>query len=434
MPEVGGDAFFEGGADGGEVVVGGGKLFVAVGEEVVGAGIGEPEQAVDGAVGADGGDVEGRIVGVLDDEAQLRDALLGEGHGEAVGGEAGQVDAGDDAVGDGAPAVAAVDHGRHLDGGDTVEVAGGGFEVEAGERRAAGVEGDFRGVGVAVLADLQAGMGPFLEDGVVIGEDRGFLPEFHAGDAEGGLKEVGGDALVLAVGLDEMDERLGALLGGVVDFDGEMAAVVGRQGDVRAAEIHEAGVVEDFGLGERVPELAVIAAGDADAADEVLERRVDGEAGGGGRIGGQVEAGVDAVAGEFAEFGGLGEDGGAGDALPGGEQRLDGAGRFIAVGQVEEAEVGEVRAGVGADGGIEAEFGEVRGFIVDREERAGGAEVGRDGGASRGSGEQQDGRECAFHDQAPLAGKYPISGGESPMFKCGAAHSGGAWKRARARR
>ena len=83
---------------------------------------------------------------------------------------------------------------------------------------------------------------------------------------------------------------------------------------------------------------------------------------------------------------------------------------------------------------IEAEFGEVRGFIVDREERAGGAEVGRDGGASRGSGEQQDRREFAIHDRAPLGGKYPISGGESPMFKCGAAHSGGAWKRARARR
>ena len=351
-PELGFVALFEGGADGEQVVVGRGEFFVADGEVVGGGGFGGPDEAVDGAPGADIGDGDGGIVGVLDDKAELGSALFREGDGEGVGGEAGEIDVLEAAVGNGAPGFTAVDEGGGLDGGVALEVAGGGIEVEAGDGGVMGVEGDFGGFGGAVGDGFQSGVGPFAEDGLVFAGDGFVVPEGDFIDAEGGLEEIEGAGCFLAFRLDETDEGLGALFGGVGDVDGEVATGVGGEGDFRAADVHVAGVVVDFGLGEEVPGLAVVAAGDADGADEVGEGGEDFEAVGGGGVLGDVEAGFDAVAGDFLKAEQFGGDGPAEEAGLGGVEGFDGARDFPEVG-VEEAQVAEVGLGGGDEGGVE---------------------------------------------------------------------------------
>ena len=342
----------EGGADGVEVVGGGGEGGVAVGEAVGFFGVGEPDEAVGGAVGAEGGDGEGWVVGVVYEEAQAGGALFGEVHGEAVGGAAGEVKHGGFGVGDGAPGGASVDEGGDLDAGGALEVAVGGFQDEAGDGGVVGLEGDFGGAGFAVLGDLLVGGGPFLRDGLVFFAVGGFVPELDGVHAEGGAEEVVGALLVLALGLDEVDEGLGAFFGGVADGDGEVAAVVFGEGDVGVADVHVAGVVEDFGFGEGAPEFAVVAAGDEDGADEVFERGLDGDAVGGGGFFVQLKAGFDAVVGEFLEGAGLGGGGVALGLGLGGAEGFDEAGEF-AVGGVEEAQVGVVGLDLREDGGVE---------------------------------------------------------------------------------
>ena len=141
---------------------------------------------------------------------------------------------------------------------------------------------------------------------------------------------------------------------------GEVAAVVFGEGDVGVADVHVAGVVEDFGFGEGAPEFAVVAAGDEDGADEVFERGLDGDAVGGGGFFVQLKAGFDAVVGEFLEGAGLGGGGVALGLGLGGAEGFDEAGEF-AVGGVEEAQVGVVGLDLREDGGVEMDFDGVGG-------------------------------------------------------------------------
>ena len=129
----------EGGTNGVEIVSGGRKLLIAIGEAVAGGGgVRKPEQTVDGARGTDGNHVEGRVVVILEYEPDFRSTLFGEVDGHGVGGESGDVDAGEGAFTDSAPCELSVREDGNLDEGRAPEISGGGFELEAGDGGRAG--------------------------------------------------------------------------------------------------------------------------------------------------------------------------------------------------------------------------------------------------------------------------------------------------------
>jgi len=147
------DAFIEGGADGKEVVAGRGECIVTIREAIDCAGFGEPEEKEGGAIGADTGNLEGWVVGILNQDAELGDALLGKVDAQGVGGEAGDIDAGKLSLSDGAPDSLSVGEGWDLDGGGTLEVMVGGFHNHAGEGGVIRLKDDFSGFGLGVLCD-----------------------------------------------------------------------------------------------------------------------------------------------------------------------------------------------------------------------------------------------------------------------------------------
>ena len=317
---------------------------------------------------------------ILEYEPDFRSTLFGEVDGHGVGGESGDVDAGEGAFTDSAPCELSVREDGNLDEGRAPEISGGGFELEAGDGGRAGLDDDFSGLNFGVLRDDNVGGRPVLKDEFVLGKDGFFAPERNTVDAEWGLEEVEGSALILSVSLHEADEGLGSFFGSIANFEDEVAALVGRQRDFGAPDIHVAGVIINLGVvDESLPALAVGAALNANGADEIAQGCADIDASGRECVRRELEMGFDAIVGEFLERGGASSNGMASTALFGGVEGLDEAREFL-IGAVKETQVGQLGAGGRKNRGIEAHLNQARGGEWHPLDGAGGGEVGRHGG------------------------------------------------------
>ena len=134
--------------------------------------------------------------------------------------------------------------------------------------------------------------------------------------------------------------------------------------------------------------MAVDAADDPDAADEIAQRRADFDGVGGRLAGLQIATDFEAVAGQFLGIADARGDGAAADAFARFDERFDHEGDFAEF-AVEQAQIGEARPGGGQDGGIEADFGQRRRVPVGAGQVAPVGEIDRHGRLRRQADEQE---------------------------------------------